>query len=587
MRLVRISIVTLSLGALLAACVRDEGPVTPTDPARELSGTVQNWEGGTATVQAVVTGEEEEIVGTPDASSPLEADGSFELTLPETLDSSVLMDSGIAEVCEGEFDGTVTPETWQETFGGLAVQQNGETVGFLSLASSEASAGFRGGAVGDFVVTLLYVTEDVSIQGTCTDEESTLNFDVALEEGWNLVSFTIEELDPNAGFPNRVSLESVEAVPAGAEWYFVENEPQAEPGTQSVVAEGLNTPLGVAVDAEGNVYASDSGTGGDEVIATVPDEGGEEIEITLGDTARIVKVNPEGEETVVASLPSIGFGGMGASGVNQLSFIDGALYATSGEWDGTLAEERPTGVAAVVKIEEDGTFTEVANTWELERDTNPDEGPDTYTHPYDLVTGPDGTIYIADAGANALLQLDPTTGELSVLTAFDLLPIPNEQGEIGAEYVPTGVALGADGNLYVSSFYLGVTRVTPEGEVSPYATDVQILTDLQLGPDGELYAVQIAELGETGEPVENSGKIIRVGKGETSEVLVDGLALPSAIAFNEQGDAFVTANIFGPPGVGQVVKIDALTQLEAAPGAEPTSTKASPLTVPSFKALFR
>lgn len=586
MRLVHVTVVMLLLGVLLTACGRDNPVEPPVNPARELSGTVQNWEGGTATVQAVVTGEEGEVIGTLDASSPLEADGSFELTLPETPDSSVLMDSGIAEVCEGTFDGTATPETWQETFGELAVEQNGETVGLLSLASSEAIAGFRDGAVGDFVVTPLYVATDVTIQGTCTSQFGTFNFDAELEEGWNLTVFTIEELDPTGGFPSRVSAESVETVPAGAGWYFVENEPEAEPGTQSVVAEGLNTPLGVAVDAEGNVYASDSGTGGDEVIATVPGEGGEEIEITLGNTARIVKVNPEGEETVVASLPSIGFGGMGASGVNQLSFIGGALYATSGEWDGTLAEERPTGVAAVVKIEEDGTFTEVANTWELERDTNPDEGPETYTHPYDLVGGPDGTIYIADAGANALLELDPATGELSVVTAFDLLPIPNEQGEIGAEYVPTGVALGADGNLYVSSFYLGVTRVTPEGEVSPYATDVQLLTDLQLGPDGELYAVQIAELGEEG-PVENSGKIIRIKEGESSEVLVDGLAQPSAIAFNEAGDAFVTANIFGPPGVGQVVKIDALTQLEAAPGAEPTSTKASPRALPSFKALFR
>lgn len=231
MRLVHVTVVMLLLGGLLAACGRDGPITTPVTPARELSGTVQTWQRGAATVQAVVTGEEGEVIGTLDASSPLGADGSFELTLPETPDASVLMDSGIAEVCEGTFDGTATPEMWQETFGELAVEQNGETVGFLSLASSPEIAGFRGGAAGDFVVTPVYVTEDVTIQGTCTSEFGTFDFDGELEEGWNLTVFTIEELDPTGSFPSRVSVTSVEAVPAGAEWYFVESEPEAEPGT--------------------------------------------------------------------------------------------------------------------------------------------------------------------------------------------------------------------------------------------------------------------------------------------------------------------------------------------------------------------
>lgn len=579
MRSVHLKIGMLTLAVILAGCARDDPTPPPADPARELSGTVQNWEGGTATVQGIVTGEEGNRLGNVGTPSPLAEDGSFELTLPATPSNDVLIESGADMMCEDEFDGTITPDTWREAFVELAVEQNGDTVGFLSLASSEAMAGFTGVEVGDFSVTPLYVSEDVSIQGTCTDEFGTIEFEAELEQGWNLAVFTIEELDPETNFPSRARAGSVAAIPEGAEWYFVENEP----GTQSVVVEGLNTPLGVAVDAEGNIYAGDSGTGGDEVIGIAPDpETGEEVEVTLGDTARILKVTPEGEETVVATLPSLGFGGMGAAGVNQLAFVDDTLYAASGEWDGTLADERPARVAAVLRIEGD-QVTEVANTWDLERDDNPDGGPDTYTHPYDLVGGADGTLYVADAGANDLLELDPATGELSVVTAFDLLPIPDGQGQLEVEYVPTGVALGEDGNLYVSSFYLGVARVTPQGEVSPYATNVQLLTDLQLGPDGELYGVQIGELGEEG-PAENSGKIIRVREGEASEVVVEGLAFPSAIAFNDAGDAFVTTSIFGPPGTGQITKISALTQLEALPNDEGAPSSVAAL---SFKRLFR
>lgn len=137
-------------------------------------------------------------------------------------------------VCEGgEFDGTVTPDAWREAFAELAVEQGDETVGFLSLASSPEAAGFGGGAVGDFVVAPIYVTEDVTIQGTCTSEFGTFDLDVALEAGWTLLSFTLDELDPDSGFPSRVSFRSVNAVPDGAEWYFVENEPEPAPGTRA------------------------------------------------------------------------------------------------------------------------------------------------------------------------------------------------------------------------------------------------------------------------------------------------------------------------------------------------------------------
>lgn len=587
MRFVRLPVLGLLTAVLLAAC-GGNNPIEPVvNPARELSGTVQNWSGDTATLQAVVTGDTGEITGTLGASGVLAADGSFELTLPETPSGSVLSDSSISEICEGTFDGTATPDTWQEVFADIAVEQNGDTVGFLSLASSEDVAGFEGGAVGDFVVVRIYVSEDVTIQGTCNSEFGTFSYDVELEQGWNLVLITIEELDPTFGFPSRGSAESIDAVPSGAQWYFVENTPEPEPGTQSVVAEGLNSPLGVAVDADGNVYVGESGVGGDEVVGTLPNpETGEEVEVTLGDTARILMINPDGEETVVTSLPSLGFGGEGASGVNKLTFFDGTLYATVGEWDEMFGEEPFPNFAAVVAIDGNGGVTEVASTWPIERETNPDEGPETYTHPYDLTAGSDGTLWVADGGANDLLRVDATTGEVSVVTAFDLLPIPNEQGEIGAEYVPTGVAVGADGNLYVSSFYLGVARVTSAGEVSSYATDVQLLTDLQAGPDGELYAVQLAEFGEQG-PVENSGKIIRIGEGETSEVVVDGLTLPAGLAFNEEGDAYVTTSIFGPPASGQVIKIEALTELEAVQGGSLVPAVATLPRASAFKMFYR
>lgn len=234
MRHVRLMVLTLLTGALLAAC-GGKPPEPPVNPARELSGTVQNWSGGSATLQAVTTGDNGEITGDIGATGTLAADGSFALTLPETPNAAALSDSSITAVCTGAFDGTATPDAWQEAFADLAVQQNGGTRGFLTLASSEAAADFQGAAVGDFIVTQIYVSKDVTIQGTCTSEFGNFDTDVQLEQGWNLMVFTIKAIDPQSGFPSQFNSVSPEAVPNGAKWYFAERGmPASELGTQSV-----------------------------------------------------------------------------------------------------------------------------------------------------------------------------------------------------------------------------------------------------------------------------------------------------------------------------------------------------------------
>jgi LPXTG-motif cell wall-anchored protein len=85
-----------------------------------------------------------------------------------------------------------------------------------------------------------------------------------------------------------------------------------------------------------------------------------------------------------------------------------------------------------------------------------------------------------------------------------------------------------------------------------------MITDLQTGPDGEMYAVQIGQFTEQG-PVPDSGAIVRVKEGDGSEVVVSGLSFPTSIDFNTDGDAYVTINGLGAPGSGEVVMFAALT----------------------------
>jgi len=284
----------------------------------------------------------------------------------------------------------------------------------------------------------------------------------------------------------------------------------------------------------------------------------------------VVVVASDGSQTVAASLPSI-LVGQEATGGARLALLDGTVYATSGIWLGVVSDEALPNSAAVVKIA-DGAATEVARVWELEKSQNPD--PNILdSHPYGITAGPDGSLYVADAGGNSLIKVDPTSGQTDLVTVFGGLPgpfpNPNRGGAMETDPVPTAVAFDGDGNIYVSllpgfPFLPGsakVVKVTADGQVSDYATGLTMVTDLRSGPDGLLYAVQMGQFTEQG-PVPNSGAIVRIGEGDTSETIISGLSFPTSIDFTAEGDAYVSTNGVGAPGSGELVLFEGVTSME-------------------------
>jgi glucose/arabinose dehydrogenase len=340
-----------------------------------------------------------------------------------------------------------------------------------------------------------------------------------------------------------------------------ESAAMAEAAGPTVVASGLNTPMGVLVQDDGTIWITDSGTGGTDTLATPDAATGEVARLPFGKTARLVRVDPSGTQTdVVSDLPSLILP-EAPIGAARLAMWNGSLYLTSGGWqDGT--GPRPPANAALMRLDGDH-LTEVLNTWDIEKGKNP-EGALVEAHPFGITAGPDGALWIADAAGNDLFRVASPSGTLQLVTVFHALPgpvpNPNRGNAMETEAVPTGIAF-MNGEAYVSflpgaPFVPGsgkVVHVSSSGEYEDYATGFSMLSDLKTGPDGKLYGVSMGTFTEQG-PTPNSGAILRIGPGETSEPVVSGLQLPTSVAFDKAGNAYVTISALGQPGAGQVVK---------------------------------
>ncbi|MEN8374753.1 MAG: ScyD/ScyE family protein [Gemmatimonadota bacterium] len=336
----------------------------------------------------------------------------------------------------------------------------------------------------------------------------------------------------------------------------------AQEAATTVMGE-LNGPMGVFVTSDGSVWVIDTGVGGDEVL-TIPNPGtGVVGDYGFGESSRILRLAPDGEHTEVARLPSLYLAPGDGAGGSRVAVLDGTVYATVGAY----SVDPPPGMASVVRID-DGRAIQLVNIWDFESSNNPD-GLLPGSNPYGLAVGPDGDLWMTDAAGNALYRIDPATGETEVVAVFEGVPSPiphaDRGGVMETDPVPTGVTFDEEGNAYVSllpgfPFAPGsskVVKVTSDGVVTDYATDLTMLTDVRMAPDGHLYAVSIGLFTDQG-PVPNSGAIIRLQEGTASEAVVSDLLFPTSIDFNEAGDAFLTINGIGAPGTGEVVKFEGL-----------------------------
>ena len=331
-----------------------------------------------------------------------------------------------------------------------------------------------------------------------------------------------------------------------------ESSPVASPAAAGVevVAGGLTNPRGFTWGEDGTLYLALAGTGGADQLVVE----GTPFPFMVGATSTIVTVtdgctSPYSEDFGSALWTDTGW----TWGVMDVAVLDDQLYALAGA--GAAG-----GGNGIYKVNADGTQELVA-----------DLGAWTSENPTALIPpdyDPTGSWFDLEAGTDRLWVSEAVGGRLMTVTPAGEIALVADLSE--EHLVPSGIAVAPDGGAYVAHETTApypdggskVIHVAEDGTVTDAWTGLTAVTDIALGPDGTLYAAEMATGNTDSEPflTPNSGRIVRQSGADSLEEVATDIPYPVMIGFDAAGSLLMAYPAFTletpSDGQGALVRLD-------------------------------
>jgi hypothetical protein len=322
------------------------------------------------------------------------------------------------------------------------------------------------------------------------------------------------------------------------------------------VATNLDNPRQLNFSKSGKLYITEAGTGGTD-DCTIGGEGGT---VCWGATGSVTVVANGHQRRVITGLPSYADETTGASALGPADVVPygkGKLAVSIGYGLDPAQRDalaKPGNRFGQVVSYDLGSkkLHKLGDLSAFEGKHNPIHDPNT--DPTGLFKR-GGSFYVTDSGANDLVRVHD--GKVSLTKVFRDEPVTGGT----AQAVPTDVAVGPDGALYVCEltgfpFEKGaakIYRIKPGHKATVYANHLTNVTSIAFGKDGKLYAVQISNDGLQSGPTGSLWRVASKKSGKKHKNLSGDLFAPYGVAIKGK-HAFVSIGAVAP-AAGAVIKI--------------------------------
>lgn len=313
--------------------------------------------------------------------------------------------------------------------------------------------------------------------------------------------------------------------------------------TISVVASGFARPIGICKDKNGNLFVAESGTGNND--------------------GKITLINAAGiKHTIVYGLPS---------------FTDTSNHETSGPWRPYITPDSmlwvivgsgpDTSAGSILEFNLSAVTPGLDSLTILDTTKIIRVQAWALTHGYidsdvfSAVWDANGNIYTADAGANAVLKIDPA-GIISTLDTFPAIPNTFTPFPPFIDYVPTKIISDMNGGFYLCNLtgfpflprLSQIISIDTAGIVASIIPGLTQSVDMEMDSMGNLYVLQFGLFNSSFFPIPNSASIIRIKPGGAIDTLATGFG-PSAGMVPDSSDGFYVTELI----TGNVIHISNTT----------------------------